>query len=472
MKRLITLCIAVTVAALIAAPAFAEVQNVKVSGDITTNAVYREDYSLLDHGQQSANSSGSDEHDNRTITNARVRIDADLTDNVSAVVRMLSEWEWDTEANNASGGKDIEFDLANITLKEVFYQPLTVIVGRQNLRYGNAFILGDPDTNTTAGDANIGFGDLSLRKSFDSVRAILDYNPLTVDIFWAKIDETGTAKDDQDLYGVNAAYQFDDYDGEAEAYWMLSRNDSETAPASTGTLALLMNEGHEIHVVGVRGSMTPVENLNIEGEFAWQVGDYDAHSSATRDMDASAFQIGADYAIQGLDWEPTIRASFTHYSGEEIGNSGDMSAWQPLYEDQSHGIVANYLFGGVNGGQNSNADIINVGVDTTPLEDLTLSADVYWFYLDKKFVTSDNSLVSGSSSLSWTNLTQGSIYGKTSDELGYEVDLALNYDYTEDVRMGLSWGWFSPGEALEGNTGTLTNDQTATQVMATLGVAF
>ncbi|MFC1508600.1 alginate export family protein [Candidatus Omnitrophota bacterium] len=477
MKHLMKICIVLTAIAFIASPAFAEVQNVKVSGDILTRGAYRESYTLQDDAQQTVDGALSDEHDNLIATAVRLRVDADLTDNVSTVVRLLSEYQWDTEANQsvgADGGadaNDIVMDLANVTLKEVFYQPLTVTVGRQDIRLGNGLVVGDPDTNALSGDANMGFGDLSLRKSFDAVTAVLDYDPLTVDLIYAKINETGTDKDDEDLYGINAGYKFDQYDAEAEVYWILSKNEDETAPVVTNA-----NDGHEIHTIGTRGSIAVTEDLNLMGEFAWQRGDYDQITiGATRDVSASAFQIGADYSGLNLAWDPIIKAGITHYSGEEVGNTGDMSAWLPLYEDQSHGVVANFVLSGMNGGQNSNADIYTIGASATPMEDLSISADIFWFYLDKKLVLTDNALANTGTALDWANqgTRENDMNLKADDELGYEVDLALNYDYTEDVKMGLCAGWFVPGEALDGVSGTDEKcDQTALQVMATLGVNF
>ena len=70
-----------------------------------------------------------------------------------------------------------------VEFKEFLYQPLTVIVGRQNLRYGNGLIIGDPDTDQTAsGKVPVAISDLSLRKSFDAVRGIFDFAPWTIDV--------------------------------------------------------------------------------------------------------------------------------------------------------------------------------------------------------------------------------------------------------------------------------------------------
>jgi len=474
MKRLITLCVVLTAIALAAAPVFAEVQNVKVSGDIKTTGVYRDNYTLVapDRIKDDTNTV----HDNRIVTQARVRVDADLTDNVSATIRYLTEYYWDTQDNTTSTGDDVDLDLANVTLKEAFYGPLTVTIGRQPLRYGNAFIIGDPDTNTTsveqAVDGDLGYGDISLRKSFDALRAILDYSPLTVDLIYAKIDEIGLPKQDMDLYGANAAYDFENYDAEAEAYifWLDGDTNAAPAPATQG----IRNDfypGSSVYTVGARGSLTPMDNLNVLGEFAVQKGDYDTVSATKQDQDAYAFQIAGDYSLQ-MEWEPVVRVGYTHYSGESREDDGDHEGWLPLFEDQTHGVVANYILGGVNGGQNSNADILNIGATAEPIEDMAVSIDFYNFWLDKKLVATDNNQASTHSGLGWYNLTEATYYMNTSDELGYEVDIALNYDYTEDVKMGLSAGWFVPGKAFEGANGTNENSETASQVLATIDVAF
>jgi len=469
MKRLLTLCIMLTAFALIAGPVFAEVQNVKVSGDVKTSAVYRESYNLYPDAR-----SGSTPHDNFLVTNARVKVDADLTDNVSATIRALSEWEWDTESNvGGTGAQDLIFDLANVTLKELFYQPLTVVVGRQELNYQNGFIIGDPDTNAVSGDADVGNGrdDLSLRKSFDAIKAILDYSPLTVDIFFAKMDETQTTKDDEDLYGINVAYDLAQYKAKVEGFWYFNRDDDETAPdVDTDTIS----PGHEIHTFGLSGAISPIENLNLTGIVAWQKGDFDKISSTKRDQDAYAFEVAGTYGLpdMGVIKNPLVKLGWTFFSGEEKDNTGDQEAWIPLYEDRSYGAVANYILSGINGGQNSNASILSVGASASPLEDLTLSLDFYKFWLDEKLVTNDNDALTNNDPTNYVNLTDTNYYMKAKKDLGYEIDLGLKYDYTEDVKMGLSVGWFKPGDAFEGVSSDNRNDETAVQVLGTLGVSF
>ena len=153
-RRLLIVCAVMFLVAM-AVPAFAAVQNVKVSGDIDAKWIIRDNFSL---GQESSTFVGSKDNQNSLNTSARVRVDADLTDNVSATIRLLNERDWSDEGSTgtssssagATGDTSVYLDLAYVTLKEMLYSPLTVIIGRQNLRYGNAFIIGDPDTNRLA----------------------------------------------------------------------------------------------------------------------------------------------------------------------------------------------------------------------------------------------------------------------------------------------------------------------------------
>ena len=83
-KRLILiLAMALTVGMTCAA--YAEVQNIKVSGDLLVQAVARYNFRLTDFV------SGCDAYDkgDGILSHVRVRLDADLTDNVAATVRLI-----------------------------------------------------------------------------------------------------------------------------------------------------------------------------------------------------------------------------------------------------------------------------------------------------------------------------------------------------------------------------------------------
>ena len=137
MKKGLLFC-ALALLLVVALPAFAEVQNVKVSGDLKTYFGYRNNFDLR-------NDSTHDDHQDWFNSVTRVKVDADLTDNVSTTVRLLNERDWDQETTGitSTGDTGISIDLASVTLKEFLYSPLSLTIGRQNLRYGNGLVVGD-----------------------------------------------------------------------------------------------------------------------------------------------------------------------------------------------------------------------------------------------------------------------------------------------------------------------------------------
>ena len=88
-----------------AVPAFAETQNVKVSGSIDAYAFWRENYDLNNNNDASVFPVGGtipgDTHggaiaqrsdaDNYFRTNTQVEVSADLTDNVSTVINLVNQ---------------------------------------------------------------------------------------------------------------------------------------------------------------------------------------------------------------------------------------------------------------------------------------------------------------------------------------------------------------------------------------------
>nr|MBU1327825.1 alginate export family protein [Candidatus Omnitrophota bacterium] len=460
MSKFLKLMSVLAIVALIAVPAFAEVQNVKVSGDIDSKMITRSNYDFIN-----GNNTDTDTWFN---TATRVQIDADLTDNVSTCVRLLNERDWDMEpaagTNATPGDTAISLDLASVKLKEMFYAPLTLTIGRQLLRFGSGLVVGDPDSNDTSINAAIEARDLSARKSFDAIRATLDYNPLVIDVIFAKISAntiggsatTGKNRDDQDLVGINAAYKFDKYNSEMEAY-MFANNTRQ------GNANL---ESHSIYTYGVRGSLEPISKLVVDAELATQQGDFRA-AGITLDRSAWAADLGAQLAID-YKWSPKVAARYSYRSGQKQGgNDADddttgvskYKAWDTSFEDQTHGIVANSIFDNNNDGVDSNGSTINLMASVVPLQDLTVALDYYYFLLAQKWTDLDN--------VTRNTTTAGAYAVRDDKNLGQEVDLSLGYDYTEDVKLGLTAGYFLPGK-----TFLKDNNDPATTIMADVKVSF
>ena len=127
-----------------------------------------------------------------------------------------------------------------------------------------------------------------------------------------------------------------------------------------------------------------------------------------------------------------------------------------MYENQGGGTIYNAIF------DLSNAHIHSLALSGTPVEDVM--AKLTWTGL-----WTAEEIPSGATSASFEH-PEGSqtlaVY-YNEDALGHEVDLDVTYDYTEDVKIGASLGWFFPG-----NVFTSANDDSASQALVNAKVTF
>ena len=477
-KRLI-LVLALVFALGLTYGAYAEVQNVKVSGDLTIKGVSRNNLDL--DKTRSGGTINNDEQDS-FLSIARVKVDADLTDNVSTALRLINERDWDGDNTVASQGIDI--DLAYVSMKEFLYSPLSVTLGRQELRYGNGLVIGDPDTNNVSAASTLTQSDLSLRKAFDAVKAILNYDPLVVDLIYAKIDEnliTGTtANDDVDLYGINANYALDKQTTLEGYFFSKSRgsNSAEfTAALGRTTGAALTTQATKrdlVNTFGGRAVNTSVKNLTAQLEAAYQYGaynpGYDINSQNAAEIGrrrAWALQAIANYdlkdALSGLaKYSPSIMGTYTFLSGEKnTRTTKSYRGWDPMFEDQTLGHLVNRIMG------YSNAQILTFSGKVTPMDDVTLNVDYANYWLNKRYPAGDGTAV-GFNTTNLRGVTGGNTYAMTDDRyLGQELDATLTYDYTEDVQFSLLGGVFFPGKAFHD-----VNESRAGELIGSMKVTF
>jgi hypothetical protein len=471
------------------------------------------------------------------LSQVRLRVDADLTENVSAVVQLINERLWGAEDEErqrqiagVTGGlfggsarpinlgeddltgdsmypsdTEIMLDLAYFTMKEMLYEPLTMTIGRQPLRFGNALIIGDPDPAVPiyapslvagalggayimGGDGYVTDGglryiadDLSKQKGFDAIRATLDYSPLVVDVVYSKVREGFIeVADDIDVMGVNMAYQLDDTTL-LEGYGWYKSQDMAPMLDLTGFSGLTPNDverddtDDEVFTVGVRAETAVTDQISLFGEYAYQFGDainvvnplapggldpLDMHA----DRSAFAVQVGGSYQFDD-DNNSMVSASYTYLSSENDLEDDKWQQWDPMFEDQRAGELANLFI-------NTGAQVIKASASTMPREDLTAILDVYWYRatgtpIIQTYLEGANP---GSAYIAYaTGPLSDQWYWVDRDEkdLAWEADLSLVYDYTEDVQMGLVSAWFIPGDFFAGQ-----NDETAYQVRTYASVDF
>jgi len=449
---------------LMVVPAYAEVQNVKVSGDLSARWIVRGTYDL---DKNATSTNGNDTYD-YLLSTTEVQVDADLTDNVSTVIRLANQKDWGDRAGMASGtatndAMDVMVDLANVTLKEFFYAPLTLTIGRQDLWFGKGFVVGAKlrDPNNA-----IGADEYTVISSFDAIKATLDFDPWKIDGVYSIIEEgAGIVADDVWLAGVNVGYKFDSYNGEAEAYAFEKKDRSRVAYVNGTTTAAC--EVNTINTYGIRGSFEPLANATIAAEGALQYGRYSTFANEVRSRKAMAADISGNYNFKDVKWMPTLGLEYIFYSGEENtapgSNAGNTyEGWDPVYRGKFDSAIRefqNVYYPTAQRGTNAAATALDEDSGVTneqqifiigsiaPINNLKVDGRYGWFRYNQ------SPSVSGASD--------------RSKDIGTELDLMLSYDYTEDVSFGLLAAWFFPGKYWVGG-----QDDTASDIVGTVKVAF
>jgi hypothetical protein len=458
-------------------PAFAETESVTVGGSIDAFWFYRRNLDLLDgndagttpagvavpgasHGSSAVNRSEADDY---FMTITQIEVSADLTDNVSTVVNLLNQRDWNAGPDEwspapSSGEEfDIGIDLAYVELKEIFYAPLSLTLGRQDLWFGRGLVLGW--NNLAITDPNLSIQDENFSEfgAFDAIRATLDLSPWTIDFIYTKIDENAhDPEDDLDLHFVNVNYAFSEYNAVAELYF--GRENDRSTLAGTGADDGTRN--NDTNTIGARVQFDPIDQITLGAEVAHQSGTArSAVDSPGRDRDAWAVDLFGTYRWD-YEWKPELTVEYVFLSGEEDlspGATSDYHAWVDNHRGSVWGWIHDakeFYFATASPSDlftAPNQQFISLLGVITPLEDLKLSVNYYYFWADEDLHLDPTD--PGSPALD--------------DEIGHEIDAEISYAYTEDVTFTFYAIWFIPGDQY-----TSPEDSTAIEVISRVKVAF
>jgi hypothetical protein len=486
MKVFKVLCV-IAIAFALTATAYAETQSVRISGDITVRGFARHNFDLEKGDAESTAGTQSSDWASFAQSAVAVQVDADLTDNVGAVIRLVNQRVWgdnfytsgpenirpnyngavgQARAHNVNQNNDsynVDIDLAYIELKEFLYSPLTLRIGRQDLWFGRGFIIGrnmqDPGRSLYA-------PEYTEINSFDAVRATLDYDPWTIDVVYSKISENAMrSDDDMDLAGVNVGYIFDRYNAEAEAYYWLKQSRNPGAGVGNSWTSVNGHIDNDVHTVGARGSFDPIEDWTVALEGAVQFGRYIGVNSQDAERDRHAWAVDAEVECRVFQddflWRPVLGVEYIWYSGEKNpanrGTNSDWTGWDPMFRGKFDTAIREfqnvfYATTQASSPSYTNQHQIIGKLTLEPTDDITVNAKYANFWLDQIYQENVGSGVSEN----------------TNKHIGQEVDLQVVWDYTEDVSFGLVAAWFYPGN----HFASFQDNDPATDVVGTVKLSF
>jgi len=432
MKKLI---IALAALALVV-PAFSAVENVKVGGDLTVIGVERNNFDFVDDNALKFNQ-------HYIFSAARVYVSADLSNKVSTMIRFISERDFGNDYLKEVRGS-VQLDLAYVKIADLMTPGLTLTVGRQELKIGEGLVVGSryrAIDYPAVGPLDTFAFDLGLQKAFDAVK--IDYAaqsvPLTLTGFKAKILETYGAPigniGDLDLLGIVLNWKPEKFS--VEPYWVD---------------AVMYGSGVNLQTAGIRAT-ADIGGFALKGEYAKQFGELTPANS----FEGWAGYLGGAYNFGG-SMRPTLCAQYSYFSGSKMVGP-DIDSWIPVFPSDvasrvgkiaypaifpaGEGIPLNIIGGSVSG---SGLQAIKVGFAIMPCEKVGLSLD--WFNL---------------------NVVEGLGARKA---LGNELDLGVNYAYTEDVGFGFDLGYFFTGSNVKDNVGPAVGTENAWQAVASMKVGF
>lgn len=381
-KSIALLIVAVTVA--LAVPAFAELQNVVVGGQVRIRGNW------FDYDSGANSYTGIEQA-------TRINFRADFTDNVSAFIELDSYGEWGdagTFRSNYLNGVDskpndnVNVYQAYIEAKEMFGTALKVRAGRQELKFGSGWILGN-------GDAAPYFYGLS----FDALRLTYATDQFSVDGFAAKLADNSPKFEDGDidLYGVYGSYLGIE-NVTLDAYWVFVRDAVNGSPNAKMT-AFTGAGSIDTHTFGLRGAGT-IGAFDFEAEAAYQLVDWDGAKS---DADFFAGNAEVGYTFD-MNWTPRVFIGGAFLEGSLDTTESDSGAFNRLFSDWRYSKILD----GVDGVSLTNIWTAAVGASASPTESVKLQ-------------------------LSGAYLATVEEFGAADDEIGWEVDASAVYNYTQDL---------------------------------------
>lgn len=174
-----------------------------------------------------------------------------------------------------------------------------------------------------------------------------------------------------------------------------------------------------------------IDPVTIRGAFAMGSGDDDAN-----DEDCEEFQ-----TLQGPDYGPTAR--LVHYTQiyERTVRTAAYSA-----------VLTTELGGNARNTSIANTTYVNLGVDVSPMKDLSLSLDGYYLWATE------------------TGAWEDTVGGDVDSTVGWEIDAKLNYKLAKNLSYFVEAGYFDSGEFYQDAFGV--DEEQVTQLIHGLALSF
>lgn len=395
----------------------------------------------------------------------RLNVRADFSDEVSAFVEFQSYEAWGEDfrsiyitGTDRRGNSDVEVYQSYIELRDLFDAPLRLRIGRQEIVLGSGWLIGNNDNIPE-------FPGLS----FDGVRLTYEADQFAIDALWAKLAERlGSWNDaDRDLFAIYGTYTgleniaFD-------LYWILLRDSANIEDVVRGPIGERIEDWLGLDDYGTTHLQTVGTRIHGDSggfdynlEAAYQFGDAPhvgalfkpfLYGDDEADFSAWAGDIEVGYTFDS-EWQPRIWLGAAYFDGED---NRDITFWEwvnpfsALHTPESslsfNRLFSDKTYSAILDDQAAltNFWTLRGGLNVTPTETVRLGLDAAWFEaLDTfdqpvhlRFGATRFALLPGLSFLTMSS----------DDSLGWELGLWGEYSYSEDLVFKAGWRHFFTGD--------------------------
>jgi hypothetical protein len=462
-RKYLALVLGVLLIFSLAATASAEDKtDITIGGKILIKGWYVDGVSTLDG---SANTAPTDEWESIGFwhENVNLTVDAKVSDNLRGFIEFETAtgtsgksglWYWGDQARgyDAKPNTDILIRQAWIqyTGSGIFGIPAGIKIGHMPISLGEKQFLN-----------NERFGDDALLVWVDPMKE------LHIAAGTVKLNEGNLYQhwDDLDGYVLLLTYMLDK-DNTLGANYVWAHSDGNCPSLGTGINVDDLNFNN----VGIHGN-GKVAGLSYAAEVDFQFGKIKDVMFSGEDVKAKGWAVFAKlgYALDMVN----IRGSFAMGSGDEDANDEDCEEFQTLqgsdygatarlvhytqvYERTVRTAAHNAALTTKVGGNDTNTGIanttyLNLGVDVTPMKELTLSLDGYYLMATE------------------TGAWEDEMGDSVDDAIGTEIDFKGTYKITKNLSYFVEAGWLMPDDFY---TDIGADDKTVTQLIHGISLTF
>ncbi|MBU1125404.1 MAG: alginate export family protein [Candidatus Omnitrophica bacterium] len=379
---------------------------------------------------------------------AKIGVEATLSENISANILLTAQNAIGDPGDFTGVTTDdwvVEPELANLVYKNILDSPLSMTVGRQNLKFGDGFLICDgyPDSRA-AWSAPIA--------SFYAIKAAYEDGPIKLEGFAAMPDQDyksyetyltdATARTGKRLlYGTNLHLEKEKY-GAWDLGIFFKDDDSVL---QSDTLAISQRWSYPFDF-WPDSKFLP--QLTIEGEIVEEMGrtkvkDY-ALTGSRQDRLAIGGHMDTKLSFTKIRFSPYLKGSYIYLPGDDPDTDKN-EAFDPMFF--GFHSAGKWLIGDINSWSlsNYNEKVIMTELGLSPTKDTLLRGQYFYLALDRP--------LNAGAGKRWS----------------HEVNIIFDYFPNEWFFSGAEFGYAHPLEAARSYAG---DDQDTTEFILWAGVNF